>query len=159
MSLDDRLAEARYGDWTGRRLADLSRSRLWRAVQDHPSSVRFPGPDGEAMAAVQARAVAAVREHDRAVTGEHGDAGTWVAVSHGDVVKAVLADALGMHLDLFQRIVIEPASVSVIRYTERRPFVLRLNDTGSDLAALTRTRGRRRRASSDAPVGGGAGES
>lgn len=159
MSFDDRLGEARYGDWTGQRLAELSRSRLWRAVQEHPSSVRFPGPDGEAMAAVQARAVDCVREHDRAVTAEHGDAGAWVAVSHGDVIKAVLADALGMHLDLFQRIVVDPASVSVIRYTERRPFVVRLNDTGSTLASLTPTRGRRRRASSDAPVGGGAGES
>lgn len=159
MSVDDRLAEARYGDWTGQRLADLARSRLWRAVQEHPSSVHFPGPDGEAMADVQARAVAAVREHDRAVTAEHGDTGTWVAVSHGDVIKAVVADALGMHLDLFQRIVVEPASVSIIRYTERRPFVLRLNDTGTDLAAFTRSRGRRRRVASDAPVGGGAGES
>ena len=161
VSLDNRLAEARYGDWTGRRLSDLARSRLWRTVQEHPSSVVFPGADGEAMSAVQARAVAAVREHDRAVTAEHGDGAVWVAVSHGDVIKAVVADALGLHLDLFQRIVVDPASVSVIRYTERRPFVLRLNETGSDLASLARARGRRRRhrASSDAPVGGGAGES
>ncbi len=159
MTIDDRLAEARYGDWTGKRLADLSRSRLWRAVQEHPSSVRFPGPDGEAMAGVQSRAIAAVREHDRAVGDEHGDGAAWVAVSHGDVIKAVLADALGMHLDLFQRIVVDPASVSVVRYTERRPFVLRLNDTGRDVASFAKTRGRRRRASSDAPVGGGVGES
>jgi len=157
MTLDDRLGEARYGDWTGRRLADLARTRLWRAVQEHASSVVFPGPEGEAMAHMQARAVASVREHDRAVSGSGGDRAVWVAVSHGDVIKAILADALGLHLDSFQRIVVDPASVSVVRYTERRPFVVRMNDTGGPLASL-RGRGRRRRAS-DAPVGGGAGES
>ena len=86
----------------------------------------------------------------------------WLACSHGDVIKAIVADALGLHLDLFQRIMIDPASFTVIRYTPVRPFVLRQNDTGGDLAGL-RPPPRRRRASrraavsSDAVPGGGAG--
>jgi broad specificity phosphatase PhoE len=84
----------------------------------------------------------------------------WVACSHGDVIKAVLADALGMHLDLFQRIVVDPCSISVVRYTETRPFVVRVNDVGGDVSALVppKKKGRRRpRSNSDAVVGGGAG--
>lgn len=155
---DERLAEARYGEWTGRPLRELARHTTWRVVQDHPSAAVFPG--GEAMAAVSARAVEAVREHDRAVDDEHGDAAVWLAVSHGDVIKAVLADALGMHLDHFQRIVVDPCSVSVVRYTPLRPFVVRINDTAASLAALApRRRRRRARRSSDADVGGGAGSS
>jgi probable phosphomutase (TIGR03848 family) len=157
---DERIAEARYGDWTGRPLRELARDKTWRVVQDHPSAAVFPGADGEAMAAVSARAVAAVREHDRAVAAEHGDAAVWIAVSHGDVIKAVLADALGMHLDHFQRLVVDPCSVSVIQYTPLRPFVLRTNDTDGSLSALAPKRRRRRaRRGSDAAVGGGAGSS
>ena len=107
---------------------------------------------------MQARAVDAVRDWDEQVTKEHGAQAIWVAVSHGDVIKAVLADALGMHLDNFQRIVVDPASVSVISYTPLRPFVVRFNEHG-DLGALA-PRGRlrrRKRADSDAAVGGGAG--
>jgi broad specificity phosphatase PhoE len=79
-------------------------------------------------------------------------------VTHGDVVKAVLADALGMHLDMFQRIVVDPASVSVVRYTDLRPFVVRMNDSGGAVDDLLPAKpGRRRKASSDAVVGGGAG--
>lgn len=160
VSSDDRLGEARYGEWTGRALADLARTRLWRVVQDHPSAAVFPGEDGEAMAHVQARAVECVREHDRAVTAEHGDGAVWVAVSHGDVIKAVLADALGTHLDSFQRLVVDPCSVSIVRYTPLRPFVVRVNDTGGSLDALRpRRRPRRRSRTSDADVGGGAGDS
>jgi len=154
ITTDDRLIECRYGDWTGRPLRDLSRTSLWKRVQAHPSGAEFPG--GESMRAMQARAVEAVRDHDARVAGEAGDAAVWVAVSHGDVIKAIVADALGMHLDLFQRIAVDPGSVSVIRYTDLRPFVVRLNDSGGDLTGLT-TRRRRRRRSSDAVVGGGAG--
>lgn len=157
VTADERLGEARYGEWTGRALKELARTRLWRVVQDHPSAAVFPGDDGEAMAAVQARAVEAIREHDRAVATEHGDGSVWVAVSHGDVIKAVLADALGAHLDSFQRLVVDPCSVSIVRYTPLRPFVIRLNDIGGSLDGL-RTRRRSRRHSSDAAVGGGAGD-
>jgi broad specificity phosphatase PhoE len=95
----------------------------------------------------------------RAWNAELGADAVWLACSHGDVIKAILADALGLHLDQFQRIVVDPASVSVISYSETRPFVVRMNDTGGDVAALMPPpkRRRRRTASSDAVVGGGAG--
>ena len=97
------------------------------------------------------------------LTGATGPDAIWVAVSHGDVIKAILADALGTHLDSFQRIVVDPCSVSVVRYTATRPFVVRSNDSGADLRPLVPpAKGRRRRStraapSSDAGVGGGAG--
>jgi probable phosphomutase (TIGR03848 family) len=152
---DDRLGEARYGDWTGRPIKELAKDPLWTVVQQHPSAAVFPGPEGEGLAQTQARAVAAVREWNARL----GKDAVWLACSHGDVIKAVLADALGMHLDSFQRIVADPASISVVSYTDTRPFVLRMNDTGGDVAALVPPPKRRRgkAASSDAVVGGGAG--
>ncbi len=152
-----RLTECGYGDWSGRRLADLAKEKLWRTVQQTPSAVRFPG--GEAMTEMSARAVAAVRERDAALAATGGDDAVWVAVSHGDVIKAVLADALGMHLDAFQRIVVDPASVSVVRFTAGRPFVVAMNTTAGDLSHLAPAKGRRRRrtAPADAAVGGGLG--
>ncbi|QQQ79843.1 MSMEG_4193 family putative phosphomutase [Saccharothrix sp. 6-C] len=128
------LAEVDYGQWTGRAIRDLLSEPLWSVVQQHPSAAVFP--EGEGLATVQARAVAAIRAHDARVTAEHGPRAVWVACSHGDVIKAVLADALGVHLDGFQRIVVDPASVSVVQYTETRPFVLRVNDNGGDLSVL-----------------------
>jgi broad specificity phosphatase PhoE len=123
-------------------------------VQVHPSAAIFPGAEGEGLAQTQARAVAAVREWNAKL----GPEAVWLACSHGDVIKAVLADALGLHLDQFQRIVVDPASISVVTYTEMRPFVVRVNDVGGDVAALIpRPRRRRRSRSSDAEVGGGAG--
>jgi probable phosphomutase (TIGR03848 family) len=157
---DDRLIECGYGDWTGRPLKEVAKERLWRVVQVHPSAVSFPGEGGEAMQDMQARAVAAVRYWDARIAREDGPDALWVACSHGDVIKAVVADALGLHLDLFQRIVVDPVGVSVITYTELRPFVLRLNDTGSLEGLLAkRRRGRGRRRVGDATVGGGAGAS
>jgi probable phosphomutase (TIGR03848 family) len=151
---DERLGEARYGDWTGRTIKELSKEPLWKVVQQHPSAAVFPGPEGEGLAQTQARAVAAVREWNARL----GPDAVWLACSHGDVIKAVLADALGLHLDQFQRVVVDPASISVITYTETRPFVVRVNDTGGDVAALIPPKKRRRRkASSDAVVGGGSG--
>jgi probable phosphomutase (TIGR03848 family) len=151
---DDRLGEARYGDWTGRPIKELTKDPLWKVVQQHPSAAVFPGPEGEGLAATQARAVAAVR----AWNAELGRDAVWLACSHGDVIKAVLADALGMHLDAFQRIVVDPASISVVSYTETRPFVVRVNDTGGDVSALLPPPKRKRRPrTSDAVVGGGAG--
>ncbi len=122
-------------------------------VQQHPSAVRFPGAGGEALAQMAARAVAAVRDWDARVTEQHGEDALWLACSHGDVIKAIVADAIGLHLDLFQRLVIDPASVSVVRYTPTRPFLLRLGDTGQ-LQFPTGPEG-----GSDAAVGGGAGAS
>ncbi len=155
--LDDRLLECDYGDWTNRKLGELAKQPLWRTVQAHPSAAVFPG--GEGLSDVQHRAVSAVREHDRQVAAEHGAQALWALVSHGDVIKSVLADAFGMHLDEFQRIVVDPCSVSVIRYTDLRPFVVATNTNGDDLARLVPKRRARRatRQSSDAVVGGGAG--
>ncbi|WP_040339374.1 histidine phosphatase family protein [Candidatus Blastococcus massiliensis] len=152
---DDRLGEARYGDWTGRAIKELVKEPLWKVVQQHPSAAVFPGPEGEGLAQTQTRAVAAVR----AWNAQLGPDAVWLACSHGDVIKAILADALGLHLDQFQRIVVDPASISVVTYTDTRPFVVRVNDSGGDVAALIpppRKR-RRKKASSDAVVGGGAG--
>jgi broad specificity phosphatase PhoE len=124
---------------------------MWKVVQTQPSAARFPA--GESLAEVSARAVAAVRHWDAAL----GSDAIWVACSHGDVIKAILADALGLHLDQFQRIVVDPCSVSVVRYGDTRPFVLRSNDTGGDLAAFAPPKRRRGRSRGDATVGGGAG--
>ena len=88
-------------------------------MQTQPSEAVFPG--GESMAAMQARSVAAIRRHDAALEAEHGAGAVWVAVTHGDIIKSVLADALGMHLDLFQRITVNPGSVSIVRYGTTRP--------------------------------------
>ena len=130
--VDERFSEVDYGQWTGRKMGDLVKEPLWKVVQAQPSAAVFP--DGEGLAAVQARAVTAVREHDRRLAEEHGKDALWLACTHGDVIKAVVADALGTHLDSFQRIVADPASTSVIRYTPMRPFVLHVNNTGADLA-------------------------
>jgi probable phosphomutase (TIGR03848 family) len=142
---EPRLIEVRYGDWTGRPLKELVKQALWKVVQQHPAAAVFPGREGEGLAQTQARAVAAVRDWDAQVTAAAGPDAVWLACSHGDVIKAVLADALGLHLDLFQRIVVDPCSVSVVRYTETRPFVLRVNDTGGDIAGLVPRRKPRRR--------------
>jgi 2,3-bisphosphoglycerate-dependent phosphoglycerate mutase len=153
--VDERFVECGYGSWTGRALKDLAKEPLWKTVQAHPSAVRFP--DGESLPEMYARAVAGVRAWDRRMAEGHGDDALWVAVSHGDVIKAIIADAYGIHLDQFQRIMVGPASVSVIHYTPQRPFVVHVNDTGSDLSGLKPAKRRRRRTpTSDAAVGGGA---
>jgi probable phosphomutase (TIGR03848 family) len=155
---DKALTECDYGEWQGRKLRDLARLALWRTVQTNPSAATFPG--GESLPEMQARAVSAVRRRDAAVAATHGHDAVWLAVSHGDLIKSVIADALGMHLDLFQRIQVDPAAISVIRYTEARPYVLACNTHEGDLAWLAprpgRTRGRRK-STDDAAVGGGAG--
>jgi probable phosphomutase (TIGR03848 family) len=153
---DRGLIECGYGSWTGQPLKALAKQPLWKTVQHHPSAARFP--DGESMAEMQLRAVTTVRRWDGRVADEHGPQAVWVAVSHGDVIKSVLADALGMHLDSFQRLVIAPGSLSVIQYADLRPFVVHVNDLGSDLSGLKPPKRRSRRGrSSDAQVGGGAG--
>jgi len=155
--IEPRLIECGYGEWEGQPLKSLAKQPLWQVVQAHPSAARFPGAAGESMAEMSARAVAAVREWDARL----GTDAVWLACSHGDVIKAIVADALGMHLDLFQRVVVDPGSLTVIRYTPLRPFLLTANDTGGDLSGLRPPRRRSRRraaaASSDAVVGGGAG--
>jgi probable phosphomutase (TIGR03848 family) len=130
---DDRLNECDYGDWSGRGLAELGGEPLMEVVQHHPSAAAFPG--GESMRGMQARAVEAVREWNARVAAEHGEDAAYVVCSHGDIIKSLVADALGMHLDLFQRLHVDPCSVTAIRYTRTRPFLVRLGDTG-DFAGL-----------------------
>ncbi|HEV2347752.1 MAG TPA: MSMEG_4193 family putative phosphomutase [Actinocrinis sp.] len=158
LHVDESLTECDYGDWSGRELMTLFEEPLWRTVQIHPAAAAFPG--GEAMAAMSARAVTAIRRWNA----EFGGDATYAVVSHGDIIKAIVADALGMHLDLFQRLQVDPCSVSVINYTETRPFILRLNDTGWETASLKppkrrtkRTSARARAEEGDVQVGGGAG--
>jgi len=153
------ITECDYGDWQGRKLGELAKEPLWKTVQSQPSAAAFPG--GESLSAMQARAVAAVRRQDAAIEAEHGAGAVWVAVSHGDIIKSILADALGMHLDLFQRIGVDPASISVVRYTGTRPYVLASNTHAGDLGWLVPPPkpGRRKKTAPvhDAAVGGGAG--
>ena len=149
--VEEDITECDYGDWQGRTLRDLAQEELWKIVQAQPSAVVFPG--GESMAAMQSRSVAAIRRHDAAFEAEHGPGAVWVAVSHGDIIKSVLADALGMHLDLFQRLSVGPASVSIVRYGPHRPSVHAINTDAGDLSWLGAGM-----PVADAPVGGGVGE-
>lgn len=149
--LEPDLTECDYGQWQGRTLSDLATEDLWSVVQSQPSAVVFPG--GESLAAMQARAVAAIRRHDAAFEAEYGPGAVWVAVSHGDIIKSIVADALGMHLDLFQRINVSPASVSIVRYSASRPSIHATNTDAGDLSWLSNGIH-----SGDAPVGGGAGQ-
>lgn len=120
------LNECDFGRWTGRKLAGLRRRPEWATVQRHPSGFRFPG--GESFAEMQSRSLAAVA----AIVARHPGQ-TVVAVSHADVIKAVAASAMGTPLDLFQRIVIDPASVTAVAYGAEGPVVLCVNNTGQDL--------------------------
>jgi probable phosphomutase (TIGR03848 family) len=130
--VDDAVGECKYGDWTGKPLKELEKDPLWPVVQAHPSAVRFPGPAGESMLDMQHRTVAAIRAWNERL----GKDATYLVCSHGDVIKAIVADALGLHLDQCQRIVADPCSLTVIRYTPLRPFLLRLNDTGGGVDEL-----------------------
>ncbi|WP_262704363.1 MULTISPECIES: histidine phosphatase family protein [Streptomyces] len=151
---DDRIGECHYGDWSGRKLAELADEPLMNIVQQHPSAAAFPG--GESMRAMHARAVEAVRDWNARIEREHGADAVYLMCSHGDIIKALVADALGLHLDLFQRISVEPCSVTAIRYTPTRPFLVRLGDTGNfaGLAPREENSGGR---GGDAAVGGDAG--
>jgi probable phosphoglycerate mutase len=147
---DGQFAEVNYGDWTGQPLKRLAKDPLWRVVQAHPSAVRFPGEDAESLLEVQHRAVQAVREWNARL----GKDAVYLICSHGDVIKSVIADSLGLHLDLSQRIQVDPCSLSVIRYTPLRPFLVRMNDTGRTAAGLANGQQPRQ---GDAAIGGGAG--
>lgn len=154
---DERLGECHYGDWTGQPLKRLAKEPMWRVVQAHPGAARFPGADGESIMDMQHRAVSAVRDWNQRL----GPRAAYLICSHGDVIKSVIADSLGMHLDMLQRIQVDPCSLTAIRYTPLRPFLLRMNDTGGGVDSLRRPEPKRSRAAAhretDAVVGGGAG--
>lgn len=123
------LNECDFGEWTGKRISPLTRRPEWRIIQRHPSWFRFPG--GESFMEMQTRIVGALARLAQAHRGA-----TVVAVSHGDPIKAAVAHALGTHLDLFQRIVIAPASITAVAYRPEGPAVLTVNSLGDDLAGL-----------------------
>jgi probable phosphomutase (TIGR03848 family) len=157
--VEPELQECAYGAWTGRPLAELAKEPLWTTVQDDPETARFP--DHEAYAAeslreMAARVVAAVRRHDAEVAQAGGETALWVAVTHGDLVKAVLADATGAGLAHFQRYTADPASVSVVRYGGRHTFLLAANDPAPDLGRFVPPPDAPA-SPQDAVVGGGAG--
>ena len=130
VEIDDRLLECDYGDWQGAKLSELAVNELWPIVQQRPDEMIFP--NGESMNDMSSRASTAAREWDAKLTSEHGYKVVWVAVSHGDSIKAICADAMGLPLRKFQSLLIEPASVSVIHYSETGSAVSKLNDTGSE---------------------------
>ena len=127
--IDQGLTEVDYGDWSGKKLSTLSRKKLWTTVQNNPSQMYFP--QGEGILHMQTRALHSLHSNIDPKAN-----GVLVIVSHGDVIKAILASALGMHLDEFQRIIIDPASVSVVDFSEGKPRVLLINDTRAAVSDL-----------------------
>ncbi len=143
---DENLIEVDYGNWSGKKLSVLSMNKLWKVVQNNPSAMYFPS--GEGLAAMQERAM-------RVIYGslESKKKGATVLVSHGDVIKSMVASVLGMHLDDFQRIVIDPASVTVIDFSIDKPRLVLLNDSRSNLESFINAPYRKRNL-----LGGGAGK-
>lgn len=155
------LGECHYGAWTGRPIADLTGEPLWRTVQDDPAAARFPESDryrAESLAEMSQRVVSAIERIDEEVTAEHGENAIWVAVSHGDPIKSVIAESIGAGLAGLQRVHVEPASVSMIRRVGPRPMVLATNSAGEairpGLAVVAATPDVPK---GDATVGGGTG--
>ena len=132
---DRNLIEVDYGKWSGKKLATLSRAKLWRKVQGQPSAVTFP--EGEGLAAMQVRAMRSV--HDFFTS----DYELTIMVSHGDVIKAIVASSMGMHLDDFQRIVIDPASITILESNGGHIRLTRLNDSDSSISELLRSKNKR----------------
>ena len=132
------LLEVDYGDWTGRTISQLRRTKLWRSVQHAPSTVRFP--NGESFLGVQARAVAEVGR----IAGAH-PAGTVAVVTHADVVRLLIAHHAGMHTDHVQRLVVDPASLTVVAVSEGTTRLLKVNDSGGLDSLRPRGRSRARR--------------
>lgn len=123
------LLECDFGQWTGKKLSALRRRKEWRQVQVSPSTFRFPG--GESFAEMQHRMWTQLQQLAAAHAGQ-----VVVAVSHADPIKAALAEAAGVHLDLFQRLVVSPCSVSALLLGTGSPIVVTMNSTGDDLTTL-----------------------
>lgn len=143
---DSNLIEIDYGSWSGKKLSALGRHAMWSTVQNNPSAMYFPS--GESMAAMQVRAMQAV--HTALNTRRKGAV---LLISHGDVIKAIVASVLGMHLDNFQRIVIDPASITIIEFNHSQPRLTVLNDSRSQVQEIIDAPMRRRNL-----LGGGAGK-
>jgi probable phosphoglycerate mutase len=133
--IDQNLIEVDYGKWSGKKLSTLSRAKLWRKVQGQPSAVTFP--EGESLAQMQVRAMKSVHEFFAS------DLDLTIMVSHGDVIKAIVASSLGMHLDDFQRIVIDPASITILESNGGDIRLTRLNDSDSSVSELLQSKNKR----------------
>ena len=144
--IDQGLTEVDYGDWSGKKLTVLSRNKLWPTVQNTPTHMYFPR--GEGILQMQTRALHSIHSNINPKS-----SGVLVVVSHGDVIKAVLASALGMHLDEFQRIIIDPGSVSIVEFSSNKPRTLLLNDTRAVVTDLLTSKKRHRN-----QLGGGSGK-
>ena len=145
--ITDDLSEVDYGKWTGKKLSTLYRHKLWKTVQNRPSAMYFP--DGEGLAHVQVRAMRAL--HQAAAT-----PGNQILVSHGDVIKSIVAAVLGTHMDNFQKIVIDPASVTVLDFDGVDFRVITLNSTTTAIADLVPAK---KKSIGRALLGGGSGSS
>jgi probable phosphomutase (TIGR03848 family) len=145
--VDENLSEVDYGKWTGKKLTALYREKLWSVVQNRPSAMYFP--NGEGLAEVQVRAM-------RALHSAASEGGLQVLVSHGDVIKSLVAAVLGTHLDNFQKIVIDPASITVLDFDGKDFRLLALNSTSKPIADLAQASGKKR--SAKALLGGGSGK-
>ena len=129
--LDSGLTEVDYGDWTGKKLSSLALKKEWRVVQKTPSKMVFP--QGESLSDVQKRAR---RSLMKAI--KEGQGGISLIVSHGDVIKSLIADCLELELDKFQKIVIDPASISVLDYSKNGFRLLHLNDSSTHFDFLSK---------------------
>jgi probable phosphoglycerate mutase len=127
--IDEGLTEVDYGSWSGKKLSVLSRNKLWAVVQNTPSHMYFP--NGEGIQQMQSRALHSVHSSI-----DFKAKGALLIVSHGDVIKSIVASALGMHLDEFQRIIIDPASITVLEFSTTKPRILLLNDTRATVTDL-----------------------
>jgi probable phosphomutase (TIGR03848 family) len=155
---DERLGECHYGAWTGRRLADAATDELWRVVQDDPAAATFPPHEdftAESLADMAARVVGGVRAVDAEVEAEHGRGAIWVAVSHGDPIKAVVAEAVGSGIAGLQRVRVDPGSVTAVHVSEHRMVLLASNTSDGDLGPLVALP--RDHDAGDSTVGGGPG--
>ena len=149
IEVEEDLVEVDYGKWTGRKLSILSRDKAWKVVQNTPSAMYFPG--GEGLLDVQARAMRALSSAANTPGG-----GAKLLVSHGDVIKSIVASVLGTHLDHFQKIVIDPASLTVLDFNGVDYRVLTLNSTTAPISAFLKVESSRKKGVS-ALLGGGSG--
>ena len=141
------LSEVDYGKWTGKKLTTLYRAKLWKTVQNRPSAMYFP--EGEGLAHMQVRAM-------RAVHAAAAEGGLQIIVSHGDVIKSIIAEVLGTHLDNFQKIVIDPASITVLDFDGSDFRILTLNNTTTPIVELAKASSAKR--ATRALLGGGSGK-
>lgn len=128
VTIDEGFTEVDYGSWSGKSLTVLRKKSLWKTVALHPSQMVFP--EGESLLEMQSRALASFYSLN-AVRGKNAR----LLVSHGDVIKSIVAHCLGMHLDQFQRLIIEPASVTIIDTDNGMSRLIRFNDTSGNLGA------------------------